>query len=316
VQNFFTEETRQKAIDMIGLIKATFEERMPSRDWLSEETRAAALTKLKALSFWVGYPDPWIDYSSVSVTEDLVATIGEIAKFNTDRLRGKLGKPVEREHFTGSNGLPIVINAGYNPTLNGFEVPAGITQAPVFDASLDAAVNFCRMGAVLGHEMTHGFDRTGKSFDGEGNMRNWWTPADEKAFDERAQGLIDQANAYQVMPGVFGNGPLEVGENMADLGGITLANQALHTYLKAHPEEDVKIDGLTPDQRCFIAWTQLWAWQGLDEALRSAAANDHHPPNAYRAVAPLQHLDAFYTAFGIKEGDPMWLDPKLRVQAW
>ncbi len=316
VQNFFPDETREKAVEMIGLIKGTFEERMPSRDWLTEETRAAALDKLEVLSFKVGYPEVWIDYSKVPVTGDLVASVSEIAQFTAARHRDKLGKPVVRDGFTGKDGLPIVVNAGYDPTVNGFEVPAAIIQAPIFDAALDAPVNFCRMGAVIGHEMTHGFDRTGKSFDSAGNLRNWWQPADEEAFDARAQGLIRQADAYEVLPGLPGNGALEVGENMADLGGITLAHAALRSYLAAHPEEDVAIDGLSPDQRCFIAWAQLWAWQGKEEVLRSAAATDHHPPNVYRAAAPLRHLAAFYEAFGIVEGDPMCLDPMLRVSAW
>lgn len=316
VQNFFTDETRAKAIEMIGLIKASFAERIPGRDWLSPETRAAALAKLDKLSFRVGYPDDWVDYSQVPVTSDLVASVAAISAFNAERMRAKLGKPVQLDQFNTPQSWPIIINAGYNPILNGFEVPAAIIQAPVFDPDMDAAVNFCRLGAVIGHEMTHGFDRTGKSFDGNGNMSNWWTPADEAAFDAKAQGLIDQANAYQVMPGLFANGPLEVGENMADLGGITLAHQALRSYLAAHPEEDVAIDGLTPDQRCFLAWAQLWAWQGLDEALRSGVATDHHPPDAYRAVAPLLHLEAFYQAFGIGPDDPMWLEPSRRVEAW
>lgn len=316
VENFFTEGTRQKAIEMIGLVKAAFAERIPSREWLSPETRANALAKLDKLSFSVGYPEEWIDYSQVQVTPDLVASVAAISKFNADRLRARLGGPVTQDPFNTAGSYPITVNAGYNPILNGFEVPAAIIQAPVFDAEMDAAVNFCRLGAVLGHEMTHGFDRTGKSFDGEGNMANWWQPDDEAAFDAKAQGLIDQANAYQVMPGLTANGPLEVGENMADLGGITLAHQALQTYLAAHPEENVVIDGLTPDQRCFLAWTQLWAWQGMDAALRSAVATDNHPPNAYRAVAPLLHLGSFYEAFGIRQGDPMWLDPSRRVEAW
>lgn len=316
VENFFTEATRQQATEMIVLIKSAFEARMPTRDWLTPATRAAAEAKLKDLSFQLGSPDPWIDYSSVPVTHDLIATVGAIARFNLDRLRAKLGRPVERDAFNTANSLPIVINAGYNPTTNGFEVPAAITQAPVFDPSMDAAVNFCRLGAVIGHEMTHGFDRTGKSFDAAGNMRNWWTAADEAAFDARAAGLIEQANRYEVMPGVMGNGALEVGENMADLGGITLAQSALHSYLDAHPEQNVPIDGLSPDQRCFIAWAQLWAWQGEEAALRSAVATDHHPPNAYRTTAPLRHLEAFHAAFGIQPGDPMWLAPEQRVSAW
>ncbi len=316
VENFFAQDTRDRAIEMIGLIKSSFEERIPTRDWLTDETRAAAAEKLDALSYFVGYPDVWIDYSQVPVTGDLVADVAALSNFSLDHLLGKLGQPVVREHFSSAQTLPMVINAAYDPGFNGFEVPAAIIQAPVFDPNMDAAVNFCRMGAVIGHEMTHGFDRTGKSFDARGNMREWWQPADAQAFDAKAQGLIDQTNAYEVLPGLFGNGELNVGENMADLGGITLAHAALQTYLAAHPEENVEIDGLTPDQRCFLAWAQLWAWKGLDETLRSQVATDHHPPATYRAFAPLQHLDAFYAAFGIVEGDPMWLDPAKRVQAW
>ncbi len=148
-------------------------------------------------------------------------------------------------------------------------------------------------------------------------MRNWWTSADNVAFDGLAAKLITQANGYEVLPGLINSsGAQQVGENMADLGGITLAHVALRTYLARHPEKDVLIDGLTQDQRCFLAWSQLWAWQGKEEVLRSLVARDAHPPNAYRAVAPLRHLDAFYQAFGIKPGDPMWLPPEQRVQAW
>lgn len=315
--NFFPEETRQKAADMVGLIKGAFVERMPGRTWLSEQTRAAAIEKLDKLSFKIGYPEKWIDYSQVEVTDDLVATVSAISRFVADRERQKFGLPVEHDSFNSPNGLPIIVNAGYNATINGFEVPAAILQSPVFDAKLDPAVNFCRMGAVLGHEMTHGFDWTGKQFDKDGNMRNWWQPADGEAFDALAQKLIAQANKYEVLPGlVNASGAQQVGENMADLGGITLAHVALRTYLAKHPEEDVVIDGLTQDQRCFLAWTQIWAWKGKEEVLRSQVARDAHPPNAYRAVAPLLHLDAFYKAFGIKEGDPMWLEPAKRVQAW
>ena len=211
----------------------------------------------------------------------------------------------------------MVVNAGYNPTTNGFEVPAAIIQPPIFDAKLDPAVNFCRMGAVLGHEMTHGFDWMGKQFDKDGNLKDWWQPGDGEAFDALAAKLISQANGYVVLPGLINtSGAQQVGENMADLGGITLAHAALRTYLAKHPEDDVVIDGLTQDQRCFLAWSQLWAWKGKDETLRSQVARDAHPPNAYRAVAPLLHLDAFYKAFGMKEGDPMWLEPSKRVEAW
>jgi len=315
--NFFPNETRQKATEMVGLIKGAFVERMPGRTWLSGPTRAAAIEKLDMLSFKIGYPEKWIDHSQVEVTDDLVTSVAAISRFIIDRQRKKIGQPVEREYFNTPNGLPMVVNAGYNPSSNGFEVPAAIIQPPMFDAKRDPAVNFCRIGAVLGHEMTHGFDWTGKQFDKDGNMKNWWQPADGEAFDALAQKLITQANNYQVLSDLKNtSGAQQVGENMADLGGITLAHTALRTYLAKHPEQDIVIDGLSQDQRCFLAWTQMWAWKGKDEALRSQVARDAHPPNAYRAVAPLLHLDAFYTAFGIKEGDPMWLEPAKRVEAW
>ncbi len=315
--NFFPEATRQQAAEMVGLIKAAFVERMPGRTWLSDATRAAAIAKLDALTFKIGYPDTWIDYSGVDVTSDLVGSVTAIARFNYERAREKIGKPVVHDYFEDPKTLPMVVNAGYNPTVNGFEVPAAIIQAPMFDAGMDPAVNFCRMGAVLGHEMTHGFDWTGKQYDKDGSLGNWWTPADGAAFDALAGSLIAQANSYEYLPGqINGSGAQQVGENMADLGGITLAHVALRTYLARHPEKDVPIDGLTQDQRCFLAWAQLWAWKGKDEVLRSQVARDAHPPNGYRAVAPLRHLDAFYAAFGIKEGDPMWLAPEKRVQAW
>lgn len=315
--NFFPTDTRQQATEMVGLIKGAFVQRMPSRAWLSDETRAAAIAKLDALEFKIGYPDKWVDYSGVSVTHDLIASITAISRFNFERARQKIGKPAVHEYFTDQKTLPMVVNAGYNPTVNGFEVPAAIIQPPMYDADVDPAVNFCRMGAVLGHEMTHGFDWTGKQFDKDGNMRNWWKPVDGAAFDALAGNLVAQANRYEYLPGqINGSGAQQVGENMADLGGITLAHVALRTYLVNHPDKDVVIDGLTQDQRCFLAWAQLWAWKGQEEVLRSQVARDAHPPNAYRAVAPLQHVDAFYDAFGIKQGDAMWLAPEKRVHAW
>ena len=240
-----------------------------------------------------------------------------ISRFNYERMRARIGKPAVHEYFSDSKTLPMVVNAGYNPTVNGFEVPAAIIQPPMYDAKMDPAVNFCRMGAVLGHEMTHGFDWTGKQYDQDGNLRNWCKPSDGAAFDGLAGSLIAQANRFEYLPGqINASGAQQVGENMADLGGITLAHVALRSYLAQHPEKDVVIDGLNQDQRCFLAWAQLWAWKGREEVLRSQVARDAHPPNAYRAVAPLRHVDAFYTAFGIKPGDPMWLPPEQRVRAW
>ena len=164
--------------------------------------------------------------------------------------------------------------------------------------------------------MTHGFDSGGRLFDAHGNLRDWWTPADAAAFEKEAQKLIDQANATEVLPGLHANGPFNVRENMADVGGINLAFDALNSYLAAHPQENISVDGFSPQQRCFLAWAQMWTNKVTDSALRAQVTSDAHPPNKYRTFAPLQHVDGFYEAFGIQEGDPMWLPPERRVHAW
>lgn len=317
VDAVFTETERERATDMITRVRETFAARIPTRDWLSEPTRAAALEKLDAFTIRVGYPDTWIDYSGVDVGGDLVADLVALSTFDSDRMLAKYGRPVSQDEFSDPSAtLPIIINAAYNPIINGFEIPAAILQPPMFEADMDAPVYFCRIGAVIGHEMTHGFDSTGRQFDATGNLRDWWTAADAAAFEGQAQKLIDQADAFTVLPGLTGNGALEVTENMADVGGVTLASEALQHYLADHPEENVTIDGLTPPQRCFLSWAQMWTSKTTDQLLQTLTATDPHPADAYRAVAPLRHLDAFHEAFGISEGDPMWLPPEKRVDAW
>lgn len=317
VEAYFSDDTRQKATDMILAIKETFLARMEKADWLTPETKAAALEKLNKLDFKVGYPDQWIDYSGVEIGSDLVANVMNLIAFENGRDLARVGKPVERDAFNNAQAtLPIIINAAYNSGTNGFEVPAAILQPAAFEPDMDAPVYFCRLGAVIGHEMTHGFDSGGRLFDANGNMRDWWTPADTTAFEAEAQKLIDQANAFEILPGLHANGPLNVKENMADVGGITFAYQALQTYLAAHPDEDHPIDGLTPAQRCFVSWAQMWSMKATDQFLRNEVNGDNHPPSFYRATAALQHVDAFYEAFDITEGDPMWLPPEKRVHAW
>ena len=227
-----------------------------------------------------------------------------------------MGGPVSREAFNSPETRPTTVNAAYSPGINGYEVPAAILQPPFFEPQKDAAVWFCRMGAILGHEMTHGFDSLGRQFDASGNLRDWWTFDDMVRFTEKAQKLIEQANTYEVAPGLMANGPLEVGENMADLGGITLAHEALRDYLEEHPEENVEIEGFTPDQRCFLSWAKNRATKSTEAIDRMLVDNDPHAPSPYRAIAALQHLPAFYDAFGIQEGDPMWLPPEGRITAW
>ena len=318
VDEFFAEETKAKAIDMINRIRAAFMARMQTRAWLSEPTRRAAIEKLERLSFRAGYPDTWVDYSSVDIGPDnVVANVSNLIAFDFQREVDKLGKPVVRDQFNSSRStLPIIINAGYDSLMNGFEVPAAMLQPAAFESDKDAPVYFCRLGAVLGHEMTHGFDSGGRLFDAGGNLRDWWTPEDAAAFEKEAQKLIDQANGFEVLPGLRANGPLNVKENMADVGGINLAYDALMTYLNEHPDENVDIDGMTPAQRCFVSWAQMWAFKATEQYVRNQVNGDNHAPGNYRAVAALQHVDAFYEAFDIREGDPMWLSPERRVNAW
>ena len=318
VDGFFADETKAKAIDMINRIRAAFLARMQTRAWLSEPTRRAAIDKLQKLSFRAGYPDTWIDYSGVEIVPDnVVANVSNLIAFDFKREVAKIGKPVVRDQFNNARAtLPIIINAGYDPLMNGFEVPAAMLQPAAFESDKDAPIYFCRLGAVLGHEMTHGFDSGGRLFDAGGNLRDWWTPQDATAFEKEAQKLIDQANAFEVLPGLRANGALNVKENMADVGGINLAYDAMMTYLAEHPDENVEVDGMTPAQRCFVSWAQMWTFKATDQYVRNEVNGDPHAPGNYRAVAALQHVDAFYEAFDIEEGDPMWLPPEKRVNAW
>ena len=316
VEANLSDEARATAEEMFTRIKAVFAERIPTRDWLSEETRAQASEKLRALTAKMGGPEEWIDYSGVEIGPDPVANLMAIAAFEHERYMAKYGGPVVPESFNNASTRPTTVNAAYNPGINGFEVPAAILQPPFFESQKDAAVWFCRMGAILGHEMTHGFDSMGRQFDASGNLRDWWTAEDAAQFGSKADQLIEQANTYQIAPGLMANGPLEVGENMADLGGITLAHEALLDYLEEHPEENVEIDGFTPEQRCFLSWAQNWTSKSTEAYDRLLVAGDPHAPSPYRAIAALQHLPAFYEAFGIEAGDPMWLPPEERITAW
>ncbi|MDW4499267.1 M13 family metallopeptidase [Sulfitobacter sp. D35] len=316
VDRFYPEETRAEVLDLVERFKAVFRDRIEDSAWLSEPTREAALEKVDRFYYKVGYPDTWIDYSGVDIGSDPVANMIALGRFDHARELDKLTRPPEHDEFSGESTLPIAMNAAYSPTINGFEITAAITQPPAFSPDMDAPLKFCRLGAIIGHEMTHGFDFTGRQYDAEGNLRDWWTPEDTQAFIVEARKLVEQADAYEVLPGIYINGQLGVGENMADVGGITFAHEALLRYLDEHPEENVEIDGLNPSERCFIAWAQLWTAQITDAFLTTIVVNDGHAPDFYRAVAALQHVDAWYETFDIREGDPMWLAPENRSRAW
>ena len=318
VEKHLTPKSKADAEGLIAQIRAEFRARLQNSAWLSASTRAYAVEKLDKIDIKVGYPDRWIDYSSVDIRrDDYFGNMLRLNEFDTRRNLAKFGKPIAEDGFADPRAtLPTVVNAAYSSGRNGIEIPAAFLQPPFYTPNADAGVNYCTLGAVIGHEITHGFDSSGRLYDAQGNVRDWWAPEDTKAFIERSQNLVKQAAAYEVVPGTHLNGELSSGENLADLGGLTLAYDALNKHLKAHPQEDRKIDGLTPQQRCFAAWAQNWADKKQEGVLKQEALTDGHPPGSYRMFAPAQSVSGFYDAYGIKPGDRMWLDPKDRVSIW
>ena len=318
VAKYMTPESRREVEAMVARVKAQFRARIERNAWLSPDTRAQALAKLDKTEIHVGYPSKWIDYTSVVVRrDDYVGNAMRLNEFMVRRELARLGKPVERDEFSNTEAtLPIIINAAYDPSWNGIEIPAAFLQPPFYDAKADPAVNYCTMGAVIGHELTHGFDSSGRLYDATGNVRDWWTQADAQRFATETAKLAKQADAFEILPGLRLNGALEVTENLADVGGVALGYAALQEHLREHPDANRTVDGFTPSQRCFLAWGQLWAAKANEGAMRQNLPTDSHPPGVYRMAAPSQHEKGFYEAFGIRAGDRMWLDPGERVTIW
>jgi putative endopeptidase len=318
VAKYMTPESRREVEAMVARIKAQFRARIERNGWLSPETRAKALGKLDQTEIHVGYPDKWIDYGNVEIRrDDYAGNAMRLNEFLTRRELAKLGKPVVLDQFASpTTTLPIIINAGYDMSWNGIEIPAAFLQPPFYDAKADPAVNYCTMGAVIGHELTHGFDSQGRLYDAKGNVRDWWTAADAKRFADETSKLAKQADVFEILPGLRLNGAIEVGENLADVGGVALGYAALQQHLREHPDANRSIDGFTPPQRCFLAWGQLWADKMNEGAMRQTLPVDGHPPGVYRMAAPAQHEQAFFDAFGIRAGDRMWLEPGARVTIW
>ena len=318
VAKHFPADTKHAVEDLVGRVKAEFRGRIETNTWLSPATRGQALEKLDKVVIKVGYPSAWIDYSSVDIRrDDYFGNATRLNAFRTRRSLAKLGKPVKEDEFAiAESTLPTDINAAYASDKNGIEIPAAFLQPPFYDPKADPAVNYCSVGAVIGHELTHGFDSSGRMYDASGTVRDWWTSEDAKRFVQEAGKLVAQADAFEVLPGLRLNGELEVGENLADVGGIALGYAALRTHLRDHPAANRPIDGFTPAQRCFVAWGQLWADKTNEGALRQTLPVDGHPPGIYRMIAAPQHERGFYEAFGIRAGDPMWLSEQGRVRIW
>jgi putative endopeptidase len=280
---------------------------------MSDSTKTQALAKLAAFTPKIGYPDQWRDYSALEVQDGpYLANLKRVQDFNRARNWAKLGKPIDKTEW---GMTPPTVNAYYNPSWNEIVFPAGILQAPFFDPQADDAVNYGAMGAVIGHEMSHGFDDQGRQYDARGNLRDWWQPSDAAKYKAEAQKVVDQFNAYTVVDSVTKvNGQLTLGENIADLGGLTIAYHAMQKALEGKPRE--KIDGFTPEQRFFLGWAQAWRSLERDEAARTQVQTDPHSPGIWRVNGPLSNMPEFKAAFGCKDGDKMVRPAAQRAQIW
>lgn len=312
----FSDATRRDISEMVGHIKDEFASRLRRNPWLDDSTREAALAKLGKMDIQVGHPSDWVDFSKLEIRpDDHFGNVQRAGRFAFQREIGQIGKPVLNSRFAvATKTTPISVNSAYNFTTNTIDITAAILQPPFYKPGGDAAVNYCTIGAVIGHEITHGFDSLGRQYDAQGNLRNWWSVGADQRFKDRTDVLIDQYSRYEILPGLMHNGAMTVTENTADLGGITLAHAALKRHLTKNPMPDQ--DGLSADQRCFVAWTQMWAFKARPERLRFLVSVDVHAIAWVRAVAPLLHLNAFHEAFKTQPGDPMWRAPEQRVTIW
>lgn len=308
VAQAFTPAAKARVQALVENLKAAFRERIQALDWMGEATKQQALKKLETLNFKIGYPDKWRDYSSLPITRDsFFENVKQATLFEFRRNLKKLGQPIDRDEWVMT---PPTVNAYYNPTKNEMVFPAGILQPPFFDVEADDAVNYGETGATIGHEMVHAFDDEGRQFDEQGNLKNWWTPEDEKKFKERAAGLEKQFNDYVVIDDLHINGKLTMGENIADLGGLIAAYSAFQKAQQGKPPQP-KIDGFTPEQRFFMAYAESWRANSRPERLRLMLSDNPHAPERFRAIGPVSNLPEFFQAFGCK-------DEKLmnRVKIW
>ena len=294
-----------------GIIAAT-RSRIERLDWMSPETKETALVKLDKMRVKVGYPDEWRTYENVNIEESLAATVLSASLAETKRRLGRIGEPVDREEW---GMLPQTVNAYFSPVNNEIVFPAAILQAPNFDYEADPAFNYGNIGSTIGHEITHAFDQSGSQFDAKGNLANWWTDEDRARFEALTEQVAAQYAAVEALPGLNVDGELTIGENIADMGGLQIAYEALQTALAEEGDPGL-IEGLTQEERFFIAYAYGWAEKAREESIRTQVLTDEHAPAAVRAVQPARNMDAFFAAFGIEPGEPMYLPPEERVVIW
>jgi len=312
VERHFSPEAKARMEALVQNLLKAYQASIQALDWMSAETKIQALDKLSKFTPKIGYPDKWKDYSSLAIDpEDLFGNLQRASLFRYQQKLERIGKPVDRSEW---GMTPQTVNAYYNPPLNEIVFPAAILQPPFFNMQADDAVNYGAIGAVIGHEIGHGFDDSGSTFDGDGVLRNWWTDEDHAEFKKRTTQLIDQYSGFQVFDDLNVNGEFTLGENIGDLGGITIGLKAYHMSLEGRPAP--VMDGFTGDQRVFIGFGQVWQNLFRDEALRQQVATDPHSPSMFRANGPVRNVPEFYPAFDVQPGDAMYLPPDERVKIW
>jgi putative endopeptidase len=314
VKRTFTPEAKARALAMVDNLRAVLRADIAQLGWMSESTKQRAIAKLDAFTRKIGYPDKWKDYRALVVEPGAyLANLRHASEWRRAQNWAKVGKPVDRTEWAMT---PPTVNAYYNPTLNEIVFPAGILQPPFFDPKADDAVNYGAMGAVIGHEMTHGFDDQGRKFDAQGNLRDWWTAEDAAKYEAQAQRVVDQFNGYTVVDSAMHvNGKLTLGENIADLGGLKIAYLALEKALAEHGRPG-PIDGFTPEQRFFLSWAQVWRRVTRPEMERTQVNTDPHAPAKWRVNGPLSNMPEFRAAWGCQAGDPMVRPDSLRARIW
>ncbi|QPN18855.1 M13 family metallopeptidase [Glaesserella parasuis] len=317
VEKFFPATAKKDLLEMAGYLVKAYHQRIDNLSWMSAETKAKAKVKLDKFIVEVGYPNKWKDYSQLHLKTveqggSLYANLREIAKWNYQEALSKIGKPVDLNEW---GMLPQVVNASYSSLMNRIVFPAGILQAPLYDMNADPAVNFGAIGAIIGHEITHGFDDSGSKFDGDGNLKEWWTAEDRQKFEALADQLVAQFDKFEVAPKIFVNGRFTLGENIADLGGLSIAYDALKRYERDHGVTPI-LENFTPDQRFFMSWTRSWRNKATVQALTHQVKSDPHAPGQYRAFAPVLNISGFHNAFNTKQGDAMYRPINERIKIW
>jgi putative endopeptidase len=311
VKKHFPPEAKERMETLVSNLIKAYEVSIKELDWMSDATKEEALDKLSKFTPKIGYPDKWKEYEFEIKGDDFFGNMRRARLYEYNRELAKLGQPIDRDEW---GMTPQTVNAYYNPTMNEIVFPAAILQAPFFNLNADDAVNYGSIGAVIGHEIGHGFDDSGSTFDGDGAMRNWWTDTDKEEFKKRTGALIEQYNQYEVLPGLNVNGEFTLGENIGDLGGLSIALKAYNMALNG--ADAPEMDGFTGEQRVFIGYAQSWRSKSRDEALRVQVNTDSHSPADFRVNGIVRNVPEFYTAFNVKEGDSLYLAPEKRVKIW